>query len=242
MNKFVANLKAHNNGPCKLSSHANKVLMTTILCTVLSACSKDDIDESIDDAEKNRTSDIYFVNSLDETATFYVKNGLMVNDLFKSQFDRGDVAKNSVSNVFRYDWNDNHDDTEFGVRDTVSLSESAKLTHDLKNNTDFWSIAWNSDGNNPRYKLSVIEKRASNQSNVFSIRVFANSEMAIRINDSNNIVANTEAGKVTSVFRIENCATGLKIDNNFIDLCQGEFGKSYLIIADKNGKRVMVQE
>lgn len=242
MNKFIARLNTRKNHLDNPASTVNKILMTTMLCTLLSACSKDDIDESIDDAEKNRTSDIYFVNALDDTATFYVKNGLMVNNLFKSQFDRGDVDSNSVSNVFAYDWNKSHDDTEFGVRDTNSSSKSAELTYNLKNNTDFWSIAWRNEGNNPRYQLSVIEKSAANQSNVFSVRVFATSEMAIRINGSNSIATHTEAGKVSAVMRIENCATGLKLDNNFIDLCQGDFGKTYLIVADKNGKRVMAQE
>ncbi|NTS77534.1 hypothetical protein HR060_11735 [Catenovulum sp. SM1970] len=242
MNKFLTDLQARINIRDMFSLRANKILTSVIICTALSACSKNDIDDSIDDVEKNRTSDIYFVNALDVTATFYVKNELMVNDLYKSQFDRGDVESNAVSNTFEYDWNKQHDDTEFGVRDTNSSAKLAKQKHKLKDNRDFWSIAWRSEGNNPRNQLSVIEKRAADQNDVLSIRVFASSEMVIKVNNSNNVAAITEAGKVSSVFRIENCSTGLNIDKQFIDLCQGDFGKSYLLVVNENGLRVMAQE
>ena len=55
-------------------------------------------------------------------------------------------------------------------------------------------------------------------------------------------VLTTKKGSFTSFLAVSNCANGLKVANQAIDLCAGNFGASYLLVVDSNGKRVMAEE
>ncbi|MDP2560278.1 hypothetical protein [Psychrobium sp. 1_MG-2023] len=221
------------------------VLCTTVMSLFLSACGgSDKYDKSVDELEQNRSSELVYVNAVDDMVTFYVKNSIKWNKLFDDNHKTVELAKNDSSEPIKYTWHDdlknvNLNKSYFGVQDTNSNVNKAQVEFELKNGIDFFVISWESSN---EYKISVLEKKPSNTSDVFRVRIFADNDMSIKINGSDEVVAIAKKGEVSSAFTISNCSDSLQVGNNDIDLCQGDFGQSYLVIVDSNGKQLMIQE
>lgn len=221
------------------------VLCTTVMSIFLSACGgSDKYDKSVDELEQNRSSELVFVNTMDEMVTFYVKNSIKWNKIFDDNHKILDLVKNSSSEPNKYTWHDdlknvNLNKSYFGVQDTNSKVNKAQVEFELKNGIDFFVVSWESSN---EYKISVLEKKPSNTSDVFRIRVFTDSDMSIKINGSDEVVATAKKGEVSSAFTINNCYDSLQVGNNNIDLCQGDIGQSYLVVVDSNGKQLITQE
>jgi len=225
----------------KIKNYVKKTALISSLIIGLSACGgSDKYDDSVDDLDQNRSSELVFVNTMDEMVTFYVKNSIKWNKMFDDKHNILDQAKYSSSEPNKYTWNNDSNTTDFGVQDTNSKVNKAQVEAELKNGIDFFVVSWESSN---EYKISVLEKKPSNTPDVFRIRVFTNSDMSIKINGSDEVVAIAEKGEVSSAFTINNCADSLQVGNNHIDLCQGpNIGQSYLVVVDSNGKQVITQE
>lgn len=221
---------------------SKKIKSSTLALSIVFAvtgCGSDKIDKSLDDADKDKSANITFVNALDEMASFHVQIKALSRDVFSDKDKAADVAINEISSPYKYAWSDSLENTTFGVRDTNSQTKKSKLDQKLTADSNVFAVAWLSGAN---YKLSVFEKHTSVQADVYNVRIFANAEMSVKINDSDQVVKTTEIGKVTQKFEINNCATGLQINGNYIDLCTVDLGKPYLVVADLNGKRIITQE
>jgi hypothetical protein len=125
----------------------------------------------------------------------------------------------------------------FGVRDSINADKEDRMTTTLSKNDNLWVIAWEASGDR---ELSVVDKKQSNNADVFNVRLFANGNYVVSV-DGNHVL-NTEKGKVTTYLKVANCANGLKVADKAIDLCTGDFAKSYLLVVDNSGKRVMAEE
>jgi len=222
------------------------VLYTTVMSLVLTACGgSDKYDKSVDKLEQNRSSELVFVNTMDEMVTFYVKNSIKWNKIFDDNHEMIQLAKNDSSKPIKYTWHKglkktNLNKSYFGIQDTNSKVNKAQVEFELKNDIDFFVVSWESSN---EYKISVLEKKPSNAPDVFRIRVFTDSDMSIKINGSDEVVAIAKKGEVSSAFTINNCSDSLQVGNNYIDLCQeGDIGQSYLVVVDSNGKKVITQE
>lgn len=55
-------------------------------------------------------------------------------------------------------------------------------------------------------------------------------------------IAATSKGGISDFYSLDNCNCSLKINNKTIDLCAADYGRSYLLVADANGKEVQVRE
>jgi len=217
------------------------VLCTTVMSLFLTACGgSDKYDKSVDKLEQNRSSELVFVNAMDEMVTFYVKNSIKWKKIFDDNHNILDQAKYSSSEPIKYTWHNDLNKTDFGVQDTNSKVNKAQVEAELKNGIDFFVVSWESSN---EYKISVLEKKPSNTSDVFRIRVFTDSDMSIKINGSDEVVAIAKKGEVSSAFTINNCSDSLQVGNNHIDLCQGgDIGQSYLVVVNSNGKQLITQE
>lgn len=224
----------------KIKNYVKKTALISSLIIVLSACGgSDKYDKSVDELEQNRSSELVFVNTIDEMVTFYVKNSIKWNKIFDDNHKILDLVKNSSSEPNKYTWSDDLNNSYFGVQDTNSKVNKAHVEAELKNGIDFFVVSWESSN---EYKISVLEKKPSNTSDVFRIRVFTDSDMSIKINGSDKVVATAKKGEVSSAFTINNCSDSLQVGNNHIDLCQGNIGQSYLVVVDSNGKQLITQE
>ncbi|SFD26873.1 hypothetical protein [Pseudoalteromonas denitrificans] len=219
----------------------NSALALSIVFTV-TGCGggSDKVDTLLDDlTPKDKSANITFVNALDEMASFYVQIRDLNRDVFSDEDKASDIAVNEISSPYKHAWGESLNNTTFGVQDANSQTKKDTLNQELTADSNVFAVAWLSGTD---YQLSVFDKQASDKADVYSIRVFANSQMSVKINDSDQVVQTTEIGKVTQRFEVNNCETGLKVSGNYIDLCTLDLGKSYLVVADTNGKRVLIQE
>lgn len=224
----------------KIKGYVKKSALISSLIIALSACGgSDKYDKSVDELEQNRSSKLVFVNTLDEMVTFYVKNSIKWNEIFDDNHEIIDLVKNSSSEPNKYTWHNDLNNSYFGVQDTNSKVNKAHVEAELKNGIDFFVVSWESSN---EYKISVLERKPSNTSDVFRIRVFTDSDMNIKINGSDKVVATAKKGEVSSAFTINNCSDSLQVGNNHIDLCQGDIGQSYLVVVNSNGKQLITQE
>lgn len=199
------------------------------------ACS-DKIDKSIEDRPKNRDTALTFVNALDDDVRFYLQPQVMIGDVFQDKYQATELLKNDYSH-YRYGWNDDHDNTTFGVRDNNSNTKKRKLDARVKDGGRTWVVAWMRGS---EYELSVFDKSPRNQNNRITLRVLASVDMDIALNGI--VVSRAKSGVVSNHISLEHCSGSLSLANHPIDLCQQDYGRSYLIVADKNGLRVVVDE
>jgi hypothetical protein len=218
----------------------HNILALSVVFAVSACGGSDKVDTLLDDLiPKDKSVNITFVNAVDEMASFYVQIRDLQRSIFSDEDKASDIAANEMSSPYEHAWGESLNNTTFGVQDTNSQSKRRSVDYELNDNSDVFAVAWLSGTD---YRLSVFEKQASNTADIYSVRVFANSQMSVKINDSDQVVTTTEIGEVTEKFEINNCATGLQIGENYIDLCTVDLGESYLVVADSNGKRVITQE
>jgi hypothetical protein len=199
--------------------------------------------DSIDDLDDALTHDakISFVNSLDYMTDFHIKkrniasgySGLFDNDNVKSR----DVPTNSVGDTYSYRYKAINNMVNLGIRDSINLDKEERTNITLSDKDDLWAIAWENSGER---SISVVDKKQNNKANVFNVRLFTYGNYDVSL--ANSKILTTEKGKVTNYLEVSNCADDLNVAGNTIDLCSGDLGKSYLLILDSNGKRVMAEE
>jgi hypothetical protein len=219
----------------------NKKLVITLtlsLTVALTGCldSSDKLDDKL-----THEVEISFVNSLSYMADFYAQkrsistggSGLFDSDNLVS----GDVPKNEVASIYNYSYKVTNNMLDLGVKDSVNANKEDRITSILSKDDNLWVIAWEYSGDRD---ISVVKKSQNNISDVFNVRLFANGSYDVAVAGSQ--VLTTEKGKVTDYLSVSSCADGLKVANNNIDLCAGNFGASYLLVVDNNGKLVMAQE
>lgn len=214
-----------------------RLILPIIVLTSITACGSDS-DKVVDGLNKDKQATIGLVNAANERATFYAKARVLNRGTFDSENRVTDILQDNSADYI-YKFNKTTEETRFGVRDAATQTKSATFDIDIDDQASYWLIAW-LDGN--AYRLTGFKKSAANQVGVFRVRVFANSALSIRLNGSNTVVATTEKGRVTTYFSVDNCATGLRLGNNFINICNDVvFGKSYLAVIDDGVKAVVAE-
>lgn len=219
----------------------NKGLGSALVLAVLAALSgcgesSDELDDKL-----NHDAKMSFVNSLSYMVDFHVKKRDILTG-YNGLFDHAnavsrDVPTNEVGNTYHYNYKAINNMVNIGVKDSVNSNKEERINTTLSNGDNLWVIAWEASGDRT---LSVIDKKKSNVANVFNVRLFANGRYDVFVDGDN--VLTTEKGQITEYLKVNNCAEDLKVANNFIDLCSGNYGASYLIVVDNNGKLVMVEE
>lgn len=209
-------------------------LLAGLMVSLMACEGSDELDDTL-----SRDAKMSFVNSLTSMSDFYAEKRNIssgYSGLFNSyNIVSRDVPQDSVGETYTYKYKAISNMVNLGVRD--SNNNEQKNHQVLRGGDKLWVIAWGADGDE---KLSVLAKKQNNQANTFNIRVFANGNYAVVV-DGNQVVK-TKAGEVTDYIAINNCADELVINGAAIDLCSGDFGQSYLLVVDANGKRVMAKE
>lgn len=226
----------------KIKSTTKTLLV--ILALLGTSCDSETVKDILG-ISKDDEAKFTFVNALNDVASLHLKhnyNNISNEDdkLFDNKyaiFD--DITVNGISSSYTYEYNMFENGIYLGVRESISQTKKTSIDARLKNEREYWAVAWLLGVD---YKLSLFKKTNSDQANVYKVRIFASSVMNIKINGSEQVVATTEKGKISETFAIDDCANGLEVGDNFIDLCSGDFGKSYLVVADESGKRVIAQE
>ncbi len=222
------------------SSFSSKYMKPALLATLLSALAGCGGAEELA-KELERSSNFTFVNALPYPADFHLQTRNIATD-FSGLFDSSnrvyaDVPKYEVSSVYVYKYKAINGMVNLGVRNSISKNDEEKSYLGIGNNEDLWVVAWDAAGDN---KLTVVDRKRSDQSGKLNVRIFADGVYPVTVNG--NSVAATSKGGISDFYSLDNCNSSLKINNKAIDLCTADYGRSYLLVADANGKKVLLRE
>lgn len=219
-----------------LNNGFSKSALLLGLLGVLAACGSDELEKELE-----RSSTFTFVNALNYSADFHVQRR-NISTGFSGLFDSSnrfasDVESNSSSGSHTYRYKAINAMVNLGVRNSMNHNDEVRLYKALGGNENFWLIAWSSAGDG---ELTLIDKAKSDQSGKISVRIFADAIYPISVDGS--AVGATKKGDVTAYYALDNCNTSLSINDKTIDLCNGDYGSSYLLVVDSNGKKLIAKE
>ncbi len=214
----------------KLSkSNMAGMILTTAATLFITGCD--------DDSITNNDATISYINALDEQATFYVKKSSVSASVYDNKHKTVSLMRGDSSDNIRHKWF-GLEMSRFAAEDTNSRDEQVSIKELLKDDRDYWLVAWL---NGRDYKLSLLRKSSSDRDGIYRVRIFANDKLDIYLDGSDSKFLTTKVGYVTDYFSVEKCS-GLVIEDNEIDLCTGDFGRSYLAVVDDNGLISLVEE
>ncbi len=221
-----------------LNKGQQKWTLPIISVLLLSACGGSAVDRIVDSADKNREVTLSLVNAASESLYLHIKPDVISRTLFDDQHQKLEGQAKQVRG-YTYKWTEAWSKTDFGIRDVNTKGKTANLEFDLSRDKHYWLVG--TDSNN--LNLNMFQRTSSNQSGVYRVRVLATQPLNIYLNGSNTATTTTQNNKVTPFYTVQSCATGLKVGNEFIDFCpEANVGRSYLAVADMNGKLMVVQE
>jgi len=212
-----------------VNMRTSALVLATVTTMFMAGCSEESL--------TNNDANISYINALNEQATFYVKESTDSGSVYDSKYKTVTLMPGDFSDEIKHKWF-GLVMSNFAVEDTNTRDEQKSFNEMLRDNRDYWVIAWLKNND---YKLSLLRKSASDNEGVYRIRVFANEELDILLDGSNDELFTTEVGKVSDYFTVEKC-TGLVVGNNEIDLCSGDLGRSYLVFVDASGLVALVEE
>lgn len=221
-------------------SSSSKYMKPALLASLLSALVGCGGSEELA-RELARTSNFTFVNALPYPADFHLQTRNIATD-FSGLFDSSnrvyaDVPKYEVSTVYVYKYKAMNGMVNLGVRNSISKNDEEKSYLGIGESENLWVVAWDAAGDN---KLTVVDRKRSDQSGKLNVRIFADGTYPVTVNGNN--VAATSKGGISDFYSLDNCNSSLKINNKAIDLCAADYGRSYLLVADANGKELLVRE
>jgi hypothetical protein len=190
-----------------------------------------------DDAITNNQATISYINALDEQATFYIKKSSASSSVYSNKHKVVSLMSGEASNEIRHEWF-GFETSRLAVEDTNGRDEQESITELLKDDRDYWLIAWI---NGRDYKLSLLKKSSSDQDGLYRVRVFSNEKLDIYLDGNETKFLTTKVGEASNYFSVEKC-TGLVIEDNEINLCTVDFNRSYLAVVDAKGLISLVEE
>ena len=215
-----------------------KLAVTLVMAITLSACGGT-ADKIIDNINTNQSTNISYINALDNNTSFYLQSAIYNASVYESQFKTIELMSGEVSEVIPHDWIDGANESVFAIENSITNASRVSQDANITEQADYWVVAWS---NVNESKLAVFEKKVSNTADMYSVRLLTTSEMSVKQSFSNDSLAITEPGVVTASFEIEGCAD-LMVGGNEIDLCSmGTAGQSYLAVVSEEGQIVVVQE
>lgn len=220
-----------------------KTILTVVLGmgTFLSGCgggSDKVVSDILDDVDTSHQASISYVNALENSTVFYAKSTVYPDDVYRSKHRVIEVLANQTSDSINHEWINGAKETQFAIEDGNSASHKEQKIQDLQDNRRYWSIAWQHAGER---ELSVFEKNPTNEAGKYKVRIFANAELDISINQQ-TAISSTEIDEISASFAIEGCSD-LQVGVTPIDLCQNaDFGRSYLVVVDADTSAVVIAQ
>ncbi|MCE2571128.1 hypothetical protein [Motilimonas eburnea] len=216
------------------------LVLLTLSALVLSACGSSGLKEDVKKITRSK-ADISFVNTTYEVVAFYAKHDDPLDSkdqeyVFNSQnrrfsqVDIGDMA------TYEYTFQPQKKQLHLGVQDSNSQTRQGvghvDLDYKVKQSKPVWAVAWLQG---EAYKITAFAKRVDNQDAVYRVRIFSHHNLPVYLNGADTVSFNLEQGKVSAMVSVNNCATGLKVGEHSLDLCQASLGKSYLMVVNNTG-------
>lgn len=209
------------------------------LAAGITACGGSANDIIIDGLDKKYDANISYVNAIDDATTFYLKSRLYIKSVYDSDFEIIDLTTGSASRPITHKWSSLGHKSLFAIEDSNSGKNYADFTYSLDNNESYWAVAWL---DNNTETISVFKKKPLDKNDVFKVRIFANATLDVVILGNDQNLPNTVLGEASDTYTLNGCAD-LYVGGKEIDLCAlGDFGKSYLVVVNKEGLINYTQE
>ncbi|MDE3273844.1 hypothetical protein [Pseudoalteromonas sp. G4] len=222
-----------------INNTGKAALFVSVLSLGLIGCSES-ITDDLDDALTHE-AEFSFINAMDYSLDFHLQQRNLAtgsSGLFDSKnLAAGNVQVNGYSSEYDYDYPAVMNMVNIGMRSAMSSQNEVKVHTNLSDDDEYWVIAWQ---NGVEKHLTLLEKKERDNANTFNVRIFANGVYPVTLKGSQ--VMTTERGKVSDFLTLDNCALDLTINGHAIDLCTGDFGESYLLVVNSDGKQVLVEE
>jgi hypothetical protein len=183
------------------------------------------------------------LNGLDYPIDFYLQHRTMSTTSFSALFADAnrvirDIPQGAVSQLYHYRYSGHLPATNLGARSSINQVDEAKLYRALQDKENLWLAVWRSKAQQPQ--LTIIPRQQREQAGKINVRVFADDVYQMTINS--RVTASTRKGEVSDFYALENCANALVIDGKPIDVCNADFGASYLLLLDEKGKKLLARE
>ncbi len=193
--------------------------------SLLTACT-DNIDNELDDADKDESAKVTVINSINESIDFHSKVDKILRGVLDNDQRRLTLSANS-SGIHRFTSDDGKG--TLGIQDTNTLTNSDTLDIELKNEGSYWAIAW-SDGD--FYELDVIEKKEGSATPDYRVRIFSDLAAEVFVNGETIAADTLKKGAVGQSVSFTNCADGLTVGSLVIDMCDYTAGQNYLLVIN----------
>jgi len=215
-----------------------KLVIAVAIVVTLTACG-DTADKIIDNTETNRSTNVSYINALDDNTTFFLQSDIYSASVYESQFKIIELMSVEVSEEIQHDWINGANESVFAIENAITNGSRVSQEIGVNEYSKYWAVAWNNtDGN----MLTVFEKKVNDKADMYSVRLLAASAMTVKDSFSNESLATTEPGVVTASFEVSGCSD-LVVGDNEIDLCTiGMVGHSYLVVVSVDGQTVVSQE
>lgn len=232
---------------CEVIKKSLLLVVLTLCALVLSACGSSGLKEDIKKITRSK-ADISLINTTADVVNFYAKydDPLDSKDqeyVFNSQNLRFSSVNIGDMATYEYSFQPQKKQLHLGVQDSNSETLEGlghvDLDYKVKQSQPVWAVAWPKGG---AYQITTFTKRVDNQDAVYRVRIFSHHNLPVYLNGASAVSFNLEQGKVSGTVSVNDCATGLKVGEQYLDLCQASLGQSYLVVVDQSGLRSLQPE
>ncbi|WP_189774429.1 hypothetical protein [Thalassotalea marina] len=206
--------------------------MFWVACSVLLlGCDSDDVEEFLD-YDDGFNKNYYRVSNLTgEDIDVYIRSSDYDGDKrnpFKSKYRKLKQLSDGQQKEFSYRHNYT---TQINIGASFSYDDANQTyqEYSVDYNRDYHLIVWQ-QGENLNHRF--YKRRDNHKDDKITLRVISVVENGLLETPEGNF--NMVRGDISEQFRIENCATSVFFNGVEVDLCDGDYGKSYLVILDDN--------
>ena len=218
-----------------------KALTLSGVLVCLAACDSDEVAEKLETA--NFGSDYYkndyqLLNATSYELDYHVANVKLngdERDVADEDYYFATLITGSQSQNIEHESNVLRELSVYVVARNVYGPEVQRKV-EVSKDKNYNLLAWQQGD---QLKIDVFKQKRDDKPNALAIRVFATQTVDIKFNNKQFIL---DAGELSVFNYTESCIDGLTVESQRVDLCDLSFGRSYLLVADKTGKKFIFLE
>ncbi|WP_448568291.1 hypothetical protein [Thalassotalea ganghwensis] len=211
-----------------------KWIVLSVYLFMFTACNSEDI-ETANFGSGYYKNDYQLVNMTDSWLTLFIAN----TELGGEQRNPFEVKYQISNDVLRYDYLRFRHEHNVERKFTLGVqSSTAQYRQHIKvdNDSEYHLVVWQ---DNNQLAISSFKRANRTKNNYITVRLFSTQESGVvKLNDQQKFV---EQGKVSQAFTLANCANELYFNDQMIDVCEGDYGRAYLLVIDQE-EQLLVPE
>lgn len=204
----------------------------------LVGCSSDELAEKIE--TMNFASDYYkneykLLNATNEEMDFHIANTQLdgdERDVADDDYYVATLLSGSQGYTVEHESNTNRKLSVYAKsRHVYGAKAQKKVEVDYEKH--YHVLAWQSAG---QLYVDFFKQDEADKNNYFALRFFAAEDVKVSIAEQTLTIAQ---GQLSDFYYTDDCQSGLKIDEQSVDLCDLSFGQSYLLVANSGSRQAI---